>query len=191
MFAIEKLDVAGKKDAEKAAKEMINAQHKKMKFLGSGCYGSVYGAKDSDVVYKIGKVSSNKPYLSYIKVLAKQKKHNPYTPKVYGVRYIKDQRGMTVFVVAMEKLTALPRDMYDVASYFEGELEYGGNDDSKQDAEKVLGIVRKVPKQLNEAMSILRNAFDEAGGKWDANWDLHEGNFMMRGKQVVCTDPLS
>lgn len=191
MFTIEKLKVEGKMDAHNAAEKMINAQHKKMKFLGSGCYGSVYGAKDSDVVYKLGDVYDNTAYLSYIKVLAKQKKHNPFTPKVYGVRYIKDRHGDTVFVVAMEKLAKLPRGMHDVADVFENELDNGGYSDSTKDAEKALGIERKVPKTLAEAFSILRDAYDEAGGRRDANWDLHSDNFMMRGKQVVCTDPLS
>jgi hypothetical protein len=176
MFTVEKFTV--KQNAYDTAKKMIKAQHKKMKFLGSGCFGSVFGAKDSDIVYKIGEVENNAGYLAFIKTLAKQKKQNAFMPKVFGVRYIKDKDGEEVFVVAMEKLTELKHGMYSVVDCIEELLGAGGDDgysDDTRSAEKSLGI-------LHSAHSI---------SDYGVDWDLHSGNFMMRGKQVVCTDPLA
>ena len=187
MFTIEKHTVD--KNAEKFAQEMIKAQGK-YKYLGSGSYGTVYGAKGSNVVYKLGDASDNTGYIAFIKTLAKQKTQNPFMPKVYGVRFIKDENGDEVFVVAMERLQHLPRDKRTVVDFFCNELEDDGNDLTQ--GEKMLGVKRLVPKPLKEALDILRIAHRNSGSGWDsAGWDLHAGNFMMRGQQVVCTDPLA
>jgi hypothetical protein len=186
MFAIEKHEVKG--DAEKVAMKMINAQGK-YKHIGSGSYGSVYGCKKSNVVYKIGDASDNEGYIAFIRVLSKQKKQNPFMPVIYGVRFIKDKDGDEYFVVAMEKLESLPRRMYDVTDWFEEQLTgHGGS--SMRDAELAVGVKRVVPKELSTALAILQTAYDKSRS-YGADWDLHEGNFMMRGKQVVCTDPLA
>jgi hypothetical protein len=190
MFAVEKYEV--KQEAYSVAKEMIKAQGK-YKAIGSGAYGTVYGSKDSKVVYKVGDTSNNVGYLSYIKVLSKQKKHNPYLPKIYGVRFIRSKSGDEVFVVAMEKLQPLKRGMGEVCDWFEDELS-GYNRDSFGNAEAALGVKKIVPKPLTEALDVLRKAHSEgnSGRRWDsADWDLHCGNFMMRGPQVVVTDPLA
>lgn len=193
MFAVEKYEV--KQEAYSVAKEMIKAQGK-YKAIGSGAYGTVYGSKDSKVVYKVGDTSDNVGYLSYIKVLAKQKKHNPFLPKIYGVRFIRSKSGDEVFVVAMEKLEPLARGMGDVCDWFEDELQredFHWNK-SRDKVEDLLGVKRSLPKPLTEALEVLRKAYKESNGgrRWDsADWDLHGGNFMMRGRQIVVTDPLA
>lgn len=192
MFAVEKFKV--KQEAREVAEKMIKAQGK-YKAIGSGAYGVVYGSKDSKVVYKVGDTSDNVGYLAYIKVLSKQKKHNPFLPKVYGVRFIKDADGDEVFVVAMERLEPLKRGMSDICDWFEDELvenDRWGSDTNKVEA--ALGVKKIVPKPLTEALEVLRKAHNESnsGRRWDcADWDLHSGNFMMRGRQIVVTDPLA
>lgn len=192
MFAVEKFKV--KQEAREVAEKMIKAQGK-YRAIGSGCYGTVYGSKDSKVVYKVGDADNNVGYLSFIKVLSKQKKHNPYLPKVYGVRFIKDKHGDEVFVVAMERLEPLARGMGDVCDWFEDELvekDRWGSDTKK--VEEALGVKKIVPKPLGEALTVLRKAYElsQSGKRCDqADWDLHGGNFMMRGKQIVVTDPLA
>lgn len=189
MFTIEKFEVKG--NAESTAMAMVKAQGAKKK-LGFGSYGTVYGSRDSDVVYKIGDATDNEGYLAFIKVLAKQKTQNPYFPKIYGVRFIKGKEGdywggsNKVFVVAMEKLKPLPNKMREVCEIFEEEVRTDCYSTNKRNADALLGIKRKVPKQLLEAFDALRTAYKSG----DCSWDLHSGNFMVRGKQVVCTDPL-
>lgn len=189
MFKIETIEVDG--DADKAfdaARGLVKAQGKYRR-IGSGAYGTVYGLKNSDVVYKVGDLSDNEGYLEYIKELAKCKKHNPYTPRIYGVRIYKakeddcwgDDAG--AFVVAMEKLKPSKRGMHRIVSWFCDELE----DNYRRDpAPAELGI--KFPPALTEVLALLRRAADRCSY---ASWDLHGGNFMVRGDQVVVTDPLA
>lgn len=183
MFEIERYKIKG--DAYYTAKEMIRAQGAET-CLGSGAYGRVYGSKEGKVVYKMGDASDNEGYLAFIKTLSKQKTHNPYLPQIYGVRFIKDSKGNEYFVVAMERLQPLPSKHFDVADVMQ-DLITGSKDSSS--AEAIVGIKRSVPKQLVQAVRVVRDAYKSK--QRYVNWDLHSGNFMLRGQQVVITDPLS
>ena len=183
MFKIERYRVEG--DARYIAKEMIHAQGAKT-CLGSGCFGRVYGSKKSKIVYKLGDARDNDGYLAYLEILARQKQHNPYLPQIYGVRFIKDSKGNEYFVVAMERLQPLPSKHFDVADVMQ-DLITGSKDSSS--AEAIVGIKRSVPKQLVQAVRVVRDAYKSK--QRYVNWDLHSGNFMLRGQQVVITDPLS
>lgn len=188
MFAVEKFVV--KQDSFSVAKQMVKAQGKRVKSIGSGSYGEVYADKGSDVVYKIGDAGDNDGYLAFIKVLGTQKKHNPFLPKIYGVRFIRGKSGDHTFVVAMERLTSLERGMGNVCDWFEDELNGGYSlSYNANHVEKVLGVKKTMPKPLKEALSVLRKARNSGG--YNVDWDLHSGNFMMRGKQIVVTDPLA
>ena len=181
MFKIETIVV--KKNAYKAAKELVEAQGKYRK-IGSGAYGTVFGTKGSNVVYKVGEVDDNDGYLSYVRELASHKAHNPFTPKIYGVRiYEPEGYGSSYFVVAMERL-AKGKGLCQVADWFEEQLCDNGNT-ANPAALSMLGI--KMPKALLDALKILHRAYNRASY---GDWDLHGGNFMLRGKQVVITDPL-
>ena len=186
MFKIETHIVP--KNAEDIALTMIQSQGKYTQ-IGHGSYGTVYGSKRSDIVYKLGEVDGNEGYLAYINVLAKQKTHNPFTPKIYGVRFIKERNCAGVFVVAMERLTYMSNDIEDeIPNFFEDQLMYG-NPSIGTGIDMVLGIKHIIPDPLQQAIKILKKAHASSNGK--ISWDLHSGNFMMRGKQIVCIDPLS
>lgn len=185
MFAIEKYTVEA--DACGVSREMIRAQGN-YRELGSGLYGTVYGCKDRDVVYKIGEVGTNDGYLAYISAMSELKQHNPFLPKIYGVRFIKDKRGREYFVVAMERLTALRAHEYDCAEFLK-EMTIYGSDTVVGSAAKKIGIKVNVPKELVQAIKVVRRAKELAGRS--VYWDMHYGNFMMRGKQIVITDPLA
>ena len=202
MFNIETFKV--EEDPYKLAKEMIKAQlGKKARIIGSGVYGAVWSAKSSDIVYKIGDAENNDGYLSFIKVLAKQKTHNPFFPKIYGLRYIKRANPYhsleSTFVVAMEKLNRLKDRNNAVTSFFNNELVDDEFDDEEFDdeeydnARKILGVKQIIPKPLKTALSVLREAkkLGNSERRFGVVWDLHEGNFMQRGNQIVITDPLS
>ena len=184
MFEIEKHTVD--QDARSWVTEMIRSQGD-FRRLGSGAYGVVYGSRKSNIVYKMGEVNDNDGYLAFIKVLAKQKKHNPYLPRVYGVRFIKDKNCNEYFVVAMERLQELPGRMEDAADLLRDILvEEKGIEDA---AAAQLGIKMSVPAELKTAIRVLKQAYKEASKSY-ADWDLHNGNFMVRGRQLVVTDPL-
>jgi hypothetical protein len=195
MFKTETIKCKGK-SAIDAATEMVKSQAKGMRMIGSGCYGYVYGIKGSGVVYKVGDANDNAGYLAYIDQLKRTKKHNPFTPKIYGVRIYKGPYGDKAFVVAMERLTphksdAQRRMMHRVANWFSDNVnEYNTRTDLSCDA---LGVKVIMPKALTEAVAMIRKAYDNGGafGDYCVDYDFHAGNFMFRGKQVVCIDPLA
>lgn len=188
MFTIERIKVKSndcdnywQEPANCAAKALVKAQGK-YKIVGSGCYGAVYGAKGSDIVYKIGDATDNDGYLAYVKQLSKQKTHNKFTPKIHGVR-VYESKHDKYFVVAMERLSPLKREHHSLVDWF---AEAFMNDNFKTMFRKELGII--VPKPLKELYELLVDSY--TNGR-NVDWDLHSGNFMMRGDQIVIIDPLA
>ena len=156
----------------------------KYRRIGSGAYADVYAKSKADKqVIKVGEVKRNKGYLGYLRMLAKQKTHNPFTPKITEVVFYTMRGEDAYFVVKMERLTRLPDRLESVVDWFEEELDdrcYGSY------ALRVLGIQEKLPLNLKNLLKLLRKAEVASKGRFD----MHYGNFMMRGKQIVCTDPL-
>lgn len=188
MFTIETIKTKNFALAE--IESLIKAQGK-YKVVGRGAYATVYGSKESDIIYKVGEVSSNQPYLSYVKVLSRLKKHNPFTPKIYGVRFYKGKKSRDnywvddsdYFVVAMERLNTAKGKASQVHNWFDTMLGGWAEDMSQE----ILGVKMIIPEQLQHAMDILKASIRKSNGCFD----FHKGNFMMRGNQVVITDPLS
>ena len=180
MFTIERIKVKG--SGLHAAEQLVKDQPGEWGYLGSGVYGTVYGCKDKDWVYKVGKVSCNGPYLSYIKQLSKLETHNPYTPEIYGVR-IYEGKPDSGFVVAMERLKPLDGSGRTKAWAFKDFMQEFRMDRGLAS----LGIRLDVPAQLSELSKVLLTAKKNSRG----SWDMHQGNFMMRKKQLVVTDPLA
>lgn len=184
-FKIEKIRTSG--NGLDAAHKLIKDQPGEWKYIGSGVYGTVYGNKDKDWVYKVGDLNDNDGYLSYIKQLSKQKKHNPFTPEIYGVRFYIGPR-FSGFVVAMERLKPMPQrgrgKVWALVDFIEADNRRSDHFGPLRE----LGVKIEFPDHLEEAVTLLRRAKKQS--KW-ANWDLHMGNFMMREKQLVITDPLA
>jgi len=190
MFEIETLDAADGTEAYDQAEEMIEAQGATT-YLGSGLYGRVFGSPDNDVVYKISHVCDNDGYIAYVKTLAQQKTHNPYTPKIYGVRFIVSKQN-EVMVVAMEKLAPLTKAEDNIPYWFSDTLHRRNFHDvmTEPTVRARLGITnRTLPKPLSEAIKVLKASKSKCNKS--IGWDLHKGNFMLRGQQIVCTDPLA
>ncbi len=184
MFKIEHIEVDESMSAETAAHKLVKEQGK-YKTIGSGSYAMVYGAKNSPIVYKVGDAEEDEGYMSYLKVLSKQKKQNPFAPVIYGVRIYTDYDGRSYFVVAMERLKPVKGHIRDVIQFFQDTLDDSDIYDINGSI-PLLGIT--VPKPLQEMTHLL----DRAGQSCrHASYDFHCGNFMMRDKQLVVTDPLA
>lgn len=193
MFNIETIKCTG--TAINAAVAMIKAQAPNMKVIGAGCYADVWGSRHSDVVYKVGNVKDNAGYLAYVKQLGCKKTHNPFTPNIYAVRIYKG-RDDSHFVVAMEKLDKGPRG-YDsrkalrlVAEWFDGNLDENYEFSITRIQSRLLGVTVTAPATLLEAVEIIKTACHSTRN-FDIQYDFHAGNFMYRGPQVVCIDPLA
>lgn len=187
MFEIENIKIDRRDDPCDYIMRMIDDQGK-FNMIGSGCYATVYGSKKSDVVYKVGEVCVNSPYLSYVKALRTCRVANPYLPKIHGVRiYSNGCKREDYFVVAIEKLKPLSRKLYNMPYLFE-RLIYGNllNDVSDADTSS-LGITVVIPKHIRHAIKLLHLARKSAK---HSSFDIHDGNFMLRDKQIVITDPL-
>lgn len=185
-FKVEKIRVKG--SGYQAAVQLIEDQPGDWGKIGSGVFGTVYGCKDKDWVYKVGNLNDNTGYLSYLNQLSTLEEHNPYTPEIYGVRFYKGTTS-SAFVVAMERLTPMPQrgrgKVWALSDFIEG----SANSDMKRIKDlQELGVKVEFPKPLEEVIELLHQAKKKS--KW-ASWDLHMGNFMMRGKQLVITDPLA
>ena len=162
--------------------------------IGSGAFGVVYSERSSDVVYKVCEANSNKAYMSFVKQLSKQKQDNPFLPKVYGCAVFTsdarhDGKKDSYFVVVMERLDdRRPEGFYEAICKVEGLCDPFESERSK--AENLLpGIKTVVPRALRQAVKLMQRA---KRGCNDAGWDLHGGNFMMRGaNQLVVIDPLA
>ena len=179
MFNIEtiKLPKQSKYSAAEFAEEMVDYQGK-MRRIGSGAYASVYSDKKTNYVYKI---SEDSAYLEFVKMLSKQTKQNPYFPVIHAARLIEDHkyhRGNEVLVVCMERLSRLGN-----CDFPQGIVETVV--ESSPNKCKTFCKLFKLDPELSEAlyqMSFLCSSKNVRA-------DLHECNIMLRGKQLVFTDP--
>lgn len=197
MFKTETIWVRG--SAYDAAKRGVKRQAKNIRVIGTGAFAAVWGAKNSPVVFKVGDYYDNDGYLAYIKELAKSRKHNPFTPRIYGMWIFRNKNDSSdaYFVVAIERLeSGYKRNGFTWAVEWLEDMVYTFNKNNSRNKEKEIlnkffGIKqmlpKNMPKDLVEVAEMLKRAYKKSG----ADWDIHTGNCMMRGNQLVITDPLA
>lgn len=209
-FEIEKVRLEKGQDAEEVVRNFIRSQPGKFKNLSSGLYGQVYGSKtEQRLVYKIGDLSENIPYLSYIKTLQQAKELNPHVPVIFRVRLYLDhdhtpRNPSGHFIVAMERLQERHKDcdsLHKGTCQAVHELIYAISDRKKDTVQRLLNAMspfgRPAPEQqraLREAGKLVVRAAKKASKTgYEEHFDLHDGNFMYRGSTgtLVITDPLS
>lgn len=197
MFKIERIKVDNAEQYKKkyrtddaayaAAKHLVLSQGRFRK-IGSGCFGVVYGNKNSPIVYKMGYVEENTPYLSYVTELSKIKKPNPFLPVIHGCR-IYNHGSNSHFVVAMERLHEGEGIEFRCAvDLISSMVEY----DEIVTANEFDKKWKICQNDLTTAQKIVKRAYNRASREDSAGYDLHYGNCMVRGNdQLVITDPLS
>lgn len=159
-----------------------------------GLYATAYSSEDTPFVLKIGRMSDC-GYLSYLGVIQELGIDNPYLPRILDVKLFKyeldsdESPFKSFFVVKMEKLAR-------------GEFEHAWSEDGDtsfaQQCRNVRNLAaRKVSSDeldpiLEEAITVLHLAHEQAlKTKEHISFDLHCGNFLLRGDQLVITDPLA
>lgn len=181
-------------DVEVPSRHLINwLRSQKLRRIGSGSYGEVYGRKGFKRVFKIGDIDENSAYLDFVFKVIKQRKQNPYLPRIHNVTFFRHKPNIDndyaereicdYFLIEMERLDKLPRSYGRVVGWFEDIID--GESDYMTDPNilKTLGI--KFPKDLLTVIDIIQKLCCNHGS------DLHRGNFMMRGRQIVVTDPVA
>ena len=146
--------------------------------VGSGMYATVFSNPTKPYVLKI--FQEDYGYESYINIIHKNK-GNPHVPVLYG-------KGMPVKItpkvsaIRMEKLQPITEKA--IASYLAPDYEYNFSatieDIFSEENEEYL--MTNFPDLYKLEKQIARS---------NANWDMHEGNVMLRGNVMVIIDPLA
>lgn len=188
--------------------DMVCAKHlRKSRKLGFGAFAEVYDSPYPGVVWKTGCLGTHgiRNYLRYVSKIQKYK-NNPFFPKIYGIRVysrepigdtladILDWRGRagqeSFVIVAMEKLEELPYELDDHVDSELDQLESMVKNRKSRDTMHPYHLnsffseakVIRASKSVKEVVDVLRTL--------KAGLDLHTGNTMLRGTQVVLTDPV-
>ena len=140
---------------------------------GTGSYAKVYAKGNRVIKIAIGDDAYD-CFLSY--VLANQ--NNPYLPKIYKVERFIANHGSTYTVVEMEKLSPIyqSRNRNQIREVTQMEEDFFYTHKYVWKKSKAYAFVAALMDYLREYVG--------------HRPDLHTGNVMMRGNQLVITDPL-
>lgn len=139
-------------------------------YISSGSFSKVYKVGD-DKVIKCMITERNISTIKYLKYCKKNHEINPFLPKVYAVK----ADGEITYVL-MEKLE---HDYNFVRDFTDKHFEYT-KFLHQQNSRKFINLPwHALIKYLNRLNRIHHGKFD-----------LHNANFMVRGTQIVFTDPI-
>lgn len=160
--------------------------------LGSGCYSAALETRNQNVIIKVGTTTSD-PWLAYYAQILVHYKHNAAAPKVHSMYIDVDNN---YFVCTMERLTHKPAhsNIVDACKeYIQGWITDSDVIDilSEQapgsDAAHVLQLLNAIKERTDY---VSRDYYDSDDVDSNARMlDLHEGNIMWRGDQLVIIDP--
>lgn len=161
----------------------------KYKCIGSGSFANVYARKGENQVLKIGN-NPDDPWVRFAhKALVLYKtRPNPWLPVIHDIAFfekepIKGQRyGDTYYVATMERLTRVPE-----TEFSDSKANYIATLTDNMDYRAAIHVLKAigVDPLFIEAMKLVSKLC------LHGYVDLHSGNIMMRGKQLVITDPLA
>lgn len=173
--------------ARKKAYETVEGLNR----IGGGVYAQAFTSEDTPFVVKVGNMSDN-GYIAYLEVLAELGLENPYLPRIIDVTFYKQEDAefayASFYVVRMEKLElGKYRDAWSTegGSVFEHQCRFI----------RVIADVGLPPWPIDplivEAVTVVHLAHERANIEHHASYDLHCKNFLLRGDQLVITDPLA
>lgn len=185
-FKVERYSIDWLDDPFDVALEMVKFQHPKIELLSYGAYAQVYGCKRLKHVYKVSR--RDKAYEEFIQRI--EGKSNPLFPVVHGARILRHKLEASVCVVAMEKLKPLRgKAARAFDRIFENSplSENAWPDDLYNLISEVCSITGRVDKAaVRDAVDVLTDVHSYTG----CVLDLHSDNVMLRGNQLVLTDPV-
>jgi hypothetical protein len=149
--------------------------------IDGGCFASVFESDtdaNSKYVVKVGS-SRGDPYLSFAKHVVKMRKPNKFLPRIKKIFIVDDE-----YYVVLERLKKLDplcndADFIHVNSISNANL-------FMKEITNLLEIKHRDNKELMRAIKIVARLKKAHR----ATWDLHSANVMLRGRQLVITDPL-
>lgn len=162
--------------------------------LGNGCFATAY-ASGHDQVVKVG-VGNDWGYMSFLEVMSQQHTQNPWLPRIHWVRVFMSSTGRESdnrIVTCMERLerpwSEGGRMVDENNKYNPLWQEYvnicGEIDDHMHSAKDETAWIDR-NQELSAALQVVRQAMRAC----NRTTDMHYGNFMVRGRQLVITDPI-
>lgn len=167
----------------------VIVRKRKLRYISSGAFASVYGRKDYNRVVKVGHGDDN--YLEYVKLVG-LRNPNIHLPTIYKVELFKVRNHWgdfdTYYSVEMERL--IPYEKVGERKHKKAHTKF----------KQQLGIpyieYMESPEDMypstkhgKQVQKILDRVFDRG------STDLHDGNIMWRkrgrGYELVITDPVS
>lgn len=142
--------------------------------LGQGVFGAVFEKPGYPWVFKV--FHRDPAYFSYLKWVM-QHQDNTAVPKIKG-RILKINKD--TYAIRMEKLQPFRKRKIEQIGMLFDKIEGIHKFSNLTGANKTW-----VKKNFPDIFEVL-----QAMGSGTAHFDLHSGNFMMRGNQVVISDPL-
>jgi hypothetical protein len=145
--------------------------------MGSGTFGTVWSHPKLQYVLKVFR-SSDVAYLGWVNVCI-QNKNNPHLPKFVSARPMRITPEVSA--VRMEKLAPIYSNLIIDIIYFTKLTLY----DQTGETERFNNYCNANPQWM-DAVQILKEFSYKSGFKFD----IHPGNFMLRGNTIVITDPV-
>lgn len=145
------------------------------KKLGTGSFGTVFESPNYPWVFKL--FYNDPAYFKFFE-FARANQSNPYLPTIKG-KYIRLNKG--VYVIRLEKLEKLGYNSPREFPALDHLLNIITAADFKREMAQVKKIDPKLADTIGQISKLLGNDFE---------FDLHSGNLMKRGNQLVITDPI-
>ena len=156
----------------------------KLRKIGSGCFGTVYGSKSRKTVFKTGNADENDGYLAFVKYALKHQ-NNPWFPKIKNVTIYRSTKKEfnSYFVIEMERLKPLKcaDDREEIVELLDSIIN------SHKAVTRLLkqSLSKTAMTNLSTMGKVLRTLFN------NHCHDLHCNNVMKRANgQVVIIDPV-
>lgn len=156
-----------------------------LKWVGEGEFGTVIQHPTlKNIVAKV--VRADSKYLKFCK-FAKANRNNPWLPKIADIVKLNLDDSSAAYVVFLEKLRPLP-----CARWKQLRMDIGAEIDYEPSLDPRTWFPK--PVWLHIAREARGTDLGVVAAYLAANYrdlDLHVGNLMLRGKQIVFTDPTS
>lgn len=156
---------------------------------GSGLYSKVWINDDTEVAIKIGSRPDD-PYPIYAKAivdLQEAGKLNPYLPRIYDITMRSHW-----YAVEMEKLEAVAFGSLEIRHEAERLMEVLERillNDHRSPGSKIASYLMGFDPSIWEVVALLGLVMN-ARYSGEIMLDLHQANVMLRGSQIVITDPV-
>ena len=166
----------------------------RIRAIGNGAFCTVYSVSGiPDVVFKIGKIESNiNGYWPFIEELSRQKTDNTFLPKIFSV-LVFGKGCDRVFLAKMERLKKIRSTKHvHAVSWFTSFL-YSQVFTPYRDGAgaEVFNVTYRVPTTLRLAVDLIKRTVHKSSKRGrNIQLDIHDDNLMLRGTQIVITDPV-